>query len=131
LVVLEREADDLIVRRLGRRDDDELVLRRPLDDPLIRVRVRGVRVLGEWRVGFEGLAGEVRLQRRGLGQLAQHLRVPGRDADRAGEAEPLEVVQRREDLIVRDHPAADHGDFEGLWHWRSGPLSRYSGRGLG
>ena len=58
---------------------------------------------------------------RRLGQGLERRRVEGANLDRPDLARPLEVIERRQDLIVGDHPAPDNGHLRplsaGRCHW--------------
>ena len=73
------------------------------------------------RMGPEGLARKSCAQARIFGQQPQGAAVQGRDVDFIDQAEPLQLVERRQDLYLGDHPAADNA-YAWLGHRRFSSL---------
>src|SRR5579871_182818 len=117
LIVAQRRHDDAVVQLVGNGGDHDLARRHGLDD--------FARDIG---LGSSGIAG--------IGQAAEGaFRERFHDAFRLGErfdgaaagvahrnlpdaAEPLQLIERRQKLIVHDHTGADDGDFRLIAHFR-------------
>ena len=107
LVTLQGVTDDRPVEMVGHGHHDH-VARSHRVDPLfvdlgIHLVVRRVQ-RGKRR---ERLSGKGLGERRLLGQIAKRRRIERADFDRAQLATTLQVIDRRQQLVVRDHPAAD------------------------
>ena len=70
--------------------------------------------LAEVRVRREAVPGERLEQRRVLREHLQRRAVQGADRKLAQQPEPLELIERRQNLNLRNHPAADDGDLTRL-----------------
>ena len=60
---------------------------------------------------FEGLAGKGAMDILRFGQFLYGLVRGGTDLNGSNPAQPLEVIKRREDLVVHDHTSADYKNF--------------------
>src|SRR5712672_1380991 len=65
--------------------------------------VSGIRICAEVLPG-KGLADGLRARER-----CESASVPGADRDLVHQSKPLQLIKRRQDLIVYDHPSADDG----------------------
>ena len=66
-------------------------------------------------IGFESLAGKGLGETGRFGQGPQRRRVQGANANAADAAHPLQVINGGQDLVVRNHAAADDRNFELAW----------------
>ena len=108
LLVPDCLLEDHVVQLIGHGHDHDVALAHPGNHFAEQVGVFLRRIRFQRRMGLEGLAGKSLPQARIFGKRPQGTAVEGADVDFADQAEPLQLVERRQDLHLRDHSAADN-----------------------
>jgi len=103
----QRGHDRFEMQVVGQGHHDEIARRHVGDHLTEQRRMRRVGFRVQRRKWDEGLAGEGAGEAFGLRQFAQRPRIQGADGDLPDRALALQVIERRKDLIVGDHAAAN------------------------
>ena len=112
LVAPERFHDNLVMHLVRHGHNRHLPRRHFRQHPLVQVGVVPVRRPGQVRVCRERLVGKGLLQIRVVAKDFERSHVQGADPDLSNRADPLEMIDRGQEQIVRNHAPADNDDIK-------------------
>ena len=113
LIVLQRRHHHIEMKLIRHGGDHDVVPRHLRNHFFVEIRLR--RISGIW-IGIKGLPWERRGENRRILQLLHGAGMLRAYGNRTDHTLPLHVIERRQNLIDRDHPSAHYQD---LWRQAS------------
>ena len=111
---------------IGERHHYQVARRQGGDRLAVQIVMRGIGIGVETGPSFEPTRGKGAPQHRGVGERAHRPAMLRADSDRTDASQSLQLIQRRQNLVVGDHSSADQSYPQGS---QSDPRRGGSGRG--